>query len=631
MRLLARPGKARLMCGIVVLYRAGGATRLQPMLESIVHRGPDDDGIIETGETTLGVRRLAIIDVPGGHQPLANEDRTVWVAFNGEIYNHRALRTELEQARHRFRTASDTEVLVHGYEAWGWDGLLTRLNGMFAFALVDNRTHACFLARDRLGEKPLYIARAGIGWAAASEIKALFGHPQIAPVLDEDRIPESLANRFVTGERTAFANVMKVRPASWVRLEEGRVTHGRYWEVPRAEGARGDRGTGGRTDVGGQIAERVRESVRARLITDVPLGALLSGGLDSSVIVAAMKRAGADPLRTYTVGFEPAHGDERAAAQLVARHVGTEHTECVVSLDAAARLLDVGWHLDEPLGAAAALPTLLISRAAREHVTVVLSGEGSDELFLGYPRYLLSRLADRALALPAALRGPLFAAAARLFGGRARLALSRLGGAPADVLLRNALWMSGAAPATVAALCRRPAVGWERWFVPESGAAAAATLEDVLRRDLTAWLVDDVLLKADKMSMAASLESRAPFLDHELVEFVAGLPLELRFANRNKRWLRRGFAPDLPAATVRRAKHPFRPPVAAWFRGGLGLELEATLARPSSFGARYLDREVARTLLREHRAGADHALLLWSLLVHETWWKRFFAPEVRVA
>ena len=243
MRPLTRSGKARLMCGIVVLYRAGGAARLQPMLETIVHRGPDDDGIIETGETTLGVRRLAIIDVPGGHQPLANEDRTVWVAFNGEIYNHRALRAELEQAGHRFRTASDTEVLVHGYEAWGWDGLLTRLNGMFAFALVDTRTHVCFLARDRLGEKPLYLARAGSGWAAASEIKALFGHPQIAPVLDEERIPESLANRFVTGERTAFANVMKVRPASWVRLEEGRVTHGRYWEVPRA---RGDRGTGGR-------------------------------------------------------------------------------------------------------------------------------------------------------------------------------------------------------------------------------------------------------------------------------------------------------------------------------------------------------------------------------------------------
>lgn len=371
--------------------------------------------------------------------------------------------------------------------------------------------------------------------------------------------------------------------------------------------------------------------MRARLIADVPLGALLSGGLDSSVIVAAMKRAGADPLRTYTVGFEPAHGDERRAARLVARHVGTEHTECVVSLDAAALLPEVIWHLDEPLGDAAALPTLLISRAAREHVTVVLSGEGSDELFLGYPRYLLSRLADRALTLPAALRGPLFAAAARLLGGRARLALSRLAGAPADALVRNALWMSGAAPETIAALCRRPALGWERWFVPESLAATAATLEDVLRRDLTTWLVDDVLLKADKMSMAASLESRAPFLDHELVEFVAGLPLELRFANRNKRWLRRAFAPDLPAATVRRAKHPFRPPVAAWFRGALGLELEATLARPSSFTARYLEREVVRTLLREHRAGADHALLLWSLLVHETWWKRFFAPEVRVA
>ncbi len=617
------------MCGIVVLYRAGAAAQIEPMLEAIVHRGPDDSGVAEAGETVLGARRLSVIDVAGGHQPLTNEDRDVWVAFNGEIYNHAALREELRRAGHRFRTASDTEVLVHGYEAWGMEGLLPRLRGMFALAVADTRTATCALARDRLGKKPLYLARAGTGWAAASEIKALFRHPQIAPALDEARIPESLANRFVTGEHTAFSNVTKLLPGHWMALRGGEATVRRWWAPPEGDGA--DRADG---DIAEEVRRRVQEAVKLRLVSDVPLGALLSGGLDSSVTVAAMRQAGATPLRTYTVGFEDAAGDERDAASVVARHLFTEHTERVVELDATRLLDEVVWHADEPLGDAAALPTLLISRTARAHVTVVLSGEGADELFLGYPRYLLSRVADRALALPDRLRAPLCEAAARLLGGRAALALRRLARPPRNALVRNALWMSGAEPGTIAALCRRPAMNWERWFVPEGGGPAArgpGALADVLRRDLTAWLVDDVLLKVDKMSMAASLEARAPFLDHELVEFVTRLPLETRWRGRGKRWLRDAFARDLPASTRARAKHPFRPPVATWMRGALGLELEAALGRAGGFTARYLDKDVARRLLDEHRRGADHALLLWSLLVHEAWWRRFFGSGARVA
>jgi asparagine synthase (glutamine-hydrolysing) len=613
------------MCGIVMLYRAGGTAQIAPMLEAMRHRGPDDGGTEALGDVTIGSRRLAIIDVPGGHQPLSNEDRTVWVAFNGEIYNHAELRRELLGARHRFRSATDTEVLVHGYEEWGIEGLLPRLRGMFAFVLVDTRNRTCLLARDRLGKKPLYLARAGTGWAAASEIKCLFAHPSIAPALDETRIPESLANRFVTGDRTAFANVTKLLPGHWMAIAEGRVEVRRYWSPPDAVAGVAP----GHGELAREIRRRVDEAVRLRLVADVPLGALLSGGLDSSVVVAAMRDAGADPLRTYTVGFDHAPSDERAAAALVARHVGSEHTETVVRLDATAILDDVVWHLDEPLGDAAALPTLLICRAAREHVTVVLSGEGSDELFLGYPRYLLSRLADRALAIPAVLRRPLFRAAAALLPGRAKLAASRLADAPADALVRNALWMSGAEPGLIAALCRRSPLNWERWYAPDAALApaGAASLGAVLRRDLTAWLVDDILLKVDKMSMAASLEARAPFLDHELVEFVCRLPLEVRFAARGKQWLRDGFRDALPPDTAARAKQPFRPPIADWFRGKLGLELEAAIGRPSSFTSRYLHRDTARRTLEAHRRGADHALLLWTLLVHETWWTRFFSSE----
>jgi len=615
------------MCGIVMLFRAGGPAVITPMLECIRHRGPDDSGTEALGEFTIGVRRLAIIDVPGGHQPLSNEDGTVWVAFNGEIYNHAALRTELLADRHRFRSAADTEVLVHGYEAWGIEGLLARLRGMFAFALVDTRIQTCFVARDRLGEKPLYLARAGAGWAAASEIKCLFAHPTIAPQLDEGRIPESLANRFVTGTRTAFANVTKLRPGHFLKLTGSESALRCYWEPPVADGRPVP------ANMEDEIRERVDESVRMRLVSDVPLGALLSGGLDSSVVVTAMRHAGANPLRTYTVGFERAGSDERAAAERVARHLRTEHTEHVVALDATALVDDVVWHLDEPLGDAAALPTLLICRTAREHVKVVLSGEGADELFLGYPRYILSRLADRALTLPAGLRGGLFGLASKLFPGRAGDALAKLAGAPGDALVRNALWQSGADPRTVAALCRQSAINWERWYVPSATPAPAgrAGLGAVLRRDLTAWLVDDILLKLDKMAMAASLEARAPFLDHELVEFVCRLPLEARYAARGKRWLRGAYEGELPGGALTRRKHPFRPPVADWFRGPLGLSLEATIGRPGSFTARYLDRATARGLLDAHRRGADHALLLWTLLVHETWWQRFFASPAAAA
>ena len=618
------------MCGIVVLYRAGGTEEIRPMLESIRHRGPDDEGIAVAGETVLGARRLAVIDLATGHQPLANEDGSVWTACNGEIYNHVALREELRAAGHVFRSASDTEVLVHGYEAWGFEALLGRLNGMFALALVDLRSHTCLLARDRLGEKPLYLARTTGGWAAASEIKALFRHPAVAPSLDEERIPESLANRFVTGRRTAFANITRLLPGHWLRLRDGRAEEGRYWTPPEADAVTAV----APGELAAAVRERVVTAVRTRLVADVPLGALLSGGLDSSVVVAAMHASGAAPIRTYTVGFEAGADDETEAARRVARHLGTAHTERVVALDATDILDEVVWHLDEPLGDAAALPTLLICRAARDEVTVALSGEGADELFLGYPRYLLSRLADRALGIPAAFRAPLFRAAAALFPGRTAMALRRLADAPADELLRNALWMSGASPTTIGALCRRPPHEWARWYVPELPADTAPSdtapsgrqpLDAVLRRDLTAWLVDDILLKLDKMSMASSLEARAPFLDHDLVEFVCRLPLGLRFANRGKRWLRAGFAADLPAPTVRRAKHPFRPPVAAWLRGGLGLRLQALLEDPSGFTARYLDRATARGLLEAHRTGAaDHSLLLWSLLVHETWWRRFF-------
>ena len=612
------------MCGIVALYRAGTAATVTPMLDVMTHRGPDDAGVVEVRDGVLGVRRLSIIDVAGGHQPVANESESVWAVLNGEIYNHPILREELRGLGHVFRSGTDTEVLVHGYEAWGFAGLLTRLRGMFAIALADTRSATLWLARDRLGVKPLYLARAGTGWAAASEIKALFRHPAIGPALDEARIPESLANRFVSGDRTAFANVSKLLPGHWLKLEDGAAEVGRYWSIPDPAPSL----PVPVRDLPAAIRSRLEEAVRIRLISDVPLGALLSGGLDSSIVVAAMSAAGASPVRTFTVGFDEPERDERAAAHVVALRFATVHTERVVPLDAARLLGEVVWHLDEPLGDAAALPTLLICRAARESVTVVLTGEGADELFLGYPRYFLSRIADLAVRAPTPVRGALLGLSGALPRSRLRTAVARLATAERDVLVRNALWMSGTDPTTLAALTRRPADGWREWFVASNTDAAPTSesgLADVLRRDLSEWLVNDVLLKVDKMSMAASVEARTPFLDHELVEFVARLPVAARVAASGKRWLREAYQGSLPEATLRRAKHALRVPLAEWFRGDLGDGLTAAHTKRGSFTERYLDRPTVTRLLAEHRAGADHSLLLWSVLVHEAWWERFFA------
>jgi asparagine synthase (glutamine-hydrolysing) len=460
------------------------------------------------------------------------------------------------------------------------------------------------------------------GWAAASEIKALFLHPSLSPQLDRSVLGRSLATRYLAGPRTAFANVRRLPPGHYAWIDGASCEVRPYWRPP-APAPLALRAA----DIPDAVRAHLTTAVARCLVSDVPLGALLSGGLDSSIVVAASRRAGWGSLRTYTVGFDPPHSDERAAARRVAAHFDTVHTEIVVSLDAAALLDDVVWHLDEPMGDAAALPTLLICRAARSQVTVVLSGEGADELFLGYPRYALSRLADHARFLPRPLRRALFATAARLLPGRAATACARLADAPADPLLRSAVWMSGTSPRTVAALCRLPLEGWESWYLGEPDGRpsdSGHTLAAVLEHDLQAWLADDVLLKLDRMSMAASLEARAPFLDRDLVEFVCHLPTDLRFSHRGKAWLRQAFAADLPRASARRPKHPFRPPVAAWMRGRLGIALRDRMSRPGSFTREHLDPGVARNLLLEHQGGADHSLLLWSLLVHEAWWDRFF-------
>lgn len=602
------------MCGIVALYKAGGEGIVRPMLDSIRHRGPDDHGVHENGDVCLGVRRLSVIDVEGGHQPVFNENGTVGAVLNGEIYNYADLRTELLELRHHFKSKGDTEVIVHGFEEWGLRGVVERLRGMFTLAISATDTHRLLIARDRLGIKPLYIARASQGWAFASEIKALLVHPDISARINEQKIPEQLANRFVSGDQTMFAGINRVEPGTFAEIANGEIKWYRYWEAPEAD----PEFRPSFEEAADRVRDLVRESVRYRLVSDVAVGALLSGGLDSTVIVSQMAAASATRPKTFTVGFSPTTGDERPYAKAVSKEIGTDHTEHLVALRTADELERVVWHMDEPLGDAAALPTLLISEVARQQVTVALTGEGGDELFGGYPRYRLSVLADRLHRLPRAMWRPFLKLATRLPGLGGHVA-RRLADADPDRLLRNALWMSDLEPNELLEI--HPAItSWKDAYGCDSDLAP-------WRQDLNRWLLNDVLLKVDKMSMAASLEARVPLLDHKLVEYVSRIPDDLRTAWLGKKLLRHAFAAEIPEISVQRPKAPFKPPLDEWFKGALGTRLDDLAKERGSFTNEYLSPAGVKALLDKHRSGRSRGLSLWNLLVIEVWWRKFFSPS----
>lgn len=620
------------MCGIAGVFAGGprAAEVVRAMTVAMTHRGPDGDGFFDDPLVSLGMRRLAIVDVAGGQQPQCNENRTVWIVFNGEIYNHADLRPELAQHGHVFRTKSDTEVIVHSYEQWGIDGCLERLRGMFAFLLWDAERRELFAARDRLGIKPLYYTRLNNGeWRFASEIKALLIDPEVPRAVNTEAIGPYLLHQYVPAPATFFAGIHKLLGGHYLRLDaSGVMTLRPFWRLsfePAGESL-------SFADAAAQVHERVVEAVRLRLMSEVPLGCLLSGGLDSSIVTAAMARLNDGPVRTFTVGFpEMPELDERCYARSVAEHYGTAHTELDVSLDAAALIEQVVHFLDEPLADAAALPTYAICKAARRHVTVLLTGEGGDELFAGYPRYALSRAADALQYLPIAARARALETLGTLWpNGRAGVALGRLAADPGDPLARNALWSGVFTPAEVARLFPQadlslpepdtPSWPYSHDVPPRNG------LHRLLYWDLRRWLVDDVLMKVDKMSMAASVEARVPFLDHQLVEYVAGLPpaYKLRWG-RGKAVLREAFRNWLPAQIAARRKAAFSPPLDVWFRGPLGQLAAERMRARGSFCRMFLDGRVVEALIADHVTGAaTNGRRLWTLLCAELWYGQWF-------
>ncbi len=604
------------------------------MAAALTHRGPDSGGVTPLGSCTLGHRRLRVVDIEHGEQPAQTEDGQITVVFNGELYDFRHLRDELAAAGHTVPGTGDTALLPHLYEEHGL-AFPERIAGMFAIALWDSPRQRLVLVRDRVGKKPLLWTQLPDGSLAfASELKSLLRHPDVRRRADPEAIDAYLALQYVPGERTALEGVQRLLPGHLLVWEDGQVEVRRWWQLEPA-----DLGDASDEELLERVRETVRAAVRRRLVADVPLGALLSGGIDSTVVVGLMAEAAAGrPVRTFTVGTADPRYDERGAARLAARVFGTEHEEIVVEPDPAALLPQLAWMLDEPLGDEAIVPTLLISAAARRHVTVALAGDGGDESFGGYERYAAMRLAARArIPRPAARVG---ARAARALPGGRRV--------PRSTPYRAARFLEAAAgPAE----CRYgalmevfPATLREALYTPDLlrevrtpvaasellGRPPAVGTAGLQRLDAATYLPGDLLPKADLASMAVSLELRSPLLDHTVLELGISLPERLLLdGRRGKAALRRAFAGLLPAELERRPKTGFGVPLGDWFRGPL---LDA--ARDLLLDRRARDRGLLRPdavehLLADHVADrADHGHRLWCLLVLELWLRCYVeAPQ----
>lgn len=619
------------ICGLVAPSGAGAPDRaaVDAMLDAIRHRGPDDGASTPLGPCVLGHRRLRVIDLETGEQPVTDESGEIVAVFNGELYNFQALREELAAKGHQVRGTGDTPIIPHLYEEHG-ERFVERLHGMFALALWDGRRQRLVLARDRVGKKPLLWTRLADGTLAfASELKALTRLPGVSRELDLAALDAFLALQYVPGPGTALRGVHKLLPGHVLVADADGERIERYWEPKPAELQLSE------VEWLERVRETVREAVRKRLVADVPLGALLSGGIDSSIVVSQMAQLQPDPVRTFSIGFSDTRYDEREYARLVAQRYGTVHEEVLLEPDAAELLPRLAAAFDEPFGDSSALPTYLISEVARRAVTVALVGDGGDEAFAGYERYRAHALAGRLERLvPAAvlragarslralpsgrreLRAPAVRAARFLEAAAADRAerygrLMEIFPAP----LREALWTDEAL-----AHIGRPPTAAELLGAPPAPGITGLQLLDV-----STYLPGDLLYKADIASMACSLELRAPFLDHEVVELGLGLPDSLKVRGaRGKVALRRAFAADLPPEILRRGKRGFGVPVARWFRTELR-ELASDLLLGERASARGLfHRGAVETLLADHVAGrADHGARLWSLVMLELWQQEY--------
>ncbi len=628
------------MCGIagmidVALRKPADEQVVRRMCRTLVHRGPDDEGVYVKDAVGLGMRRLSIIDLAGGHQPIHNEDRDIWVVLNGEIYNFPDLRRELEKSGHRFSTHSDTEVIVHLYEEKGAE-CIRKLRGMFAFALYDERTKRLLLARDRLGKKPLYYALHKGQLLFGSEIKALLAAaPELAQVSQESAL-SYFCFGYIPDPRTAFVPIRKLPPGHYLELADGNVRVGQYWDLPQFGAA----GPGSEGEALEALEDRLTEAVRIRLISDVPLGALLSGGVDSSTVVALMRRTSSGPVKTFSIAFRNAAFNEAEYARAVARAFETDHHEMIVEPDIWGTLDALTRSLEEPLADSTVVPQFHLSRMARQHVTVALAGDGGDELFAGYDRYHAHLRRNWANAIPQwlgqahrSLIDPWLPAG---FPGR-RL-LFNLSLPERDRFLDSVSFFPARAKghslfsddflATTAKLAS-PHEQFRQYY---DHAPATDPLSRLLYVDTKTNLPGDILTKADRMSMAVSLELRAPLLDHVVAEWAAGLPPEWKSRNGEGKYLLRKLARRLgvPGVALDRPKRGFTLPLADWMRQDLKNDLPRLLLEPRTIQRGYWNRRFVERMLDEHyRSRRDYSGAIWLLLMFELWQRNFVEQSDR--
>jgi asparagine synthase (glutamine-hydrolysing) len=590
--------------------------KIKAMCDAIIHRGPDSDGYFVDPTVSMGMRRLSIIDIAGGRQPITNEDGTVVVVFNGEIYNHHALQRQLERAGHRFATRSDTEVLVHLYEEYGLE-MVSRLQGMFAFSIWDIPRQRLFIARDRSGMKPLsYVVRDG-GLVYCSELRSLYAYDASALAVEPSAVMQFLAFGYVPDPNSIFSGVRKLPPAHHLTWSPGQgVAVKQYWRPPLPVA-----GTLSEEDIVTQIREHLDSAVKSHLESEVSLGAFLSGGLDSSTVVALMCRHASGRVKTFSIGFAEDEYDESAVARQVAAELGTEHRDLVVSPNVEAIFETIATMFDEPFADSSAIPTFLVAQLARQSVTVALSGDGGDELFGGYTRY--GELLNRGVVHGGAAGHVLSAVAIMLpqsFPGRNRLidlGRPREGRYAATVVQPVRVDEGGVVSARHTGRGLHVAEQLSRHFAGCQSDDFAAAMMQV---DFETYLPGDILTKVDRTSMAVSLEARVPFLDSNLIDFALSIPGPLRVTkHESKRLFRRAIKGIVPDSVLTRPKRGFGVPLAAWFRGPLRHRIEA-LRKPSATIDSYLERSAVDRLVKEHVVGRrDHSVMLWRLIVLEYW------------
>jgi len=616
------------ICGVVAAERERGPDReaVARMSGRLVHRGPDDEGLFCEGLAALAARRLSIIDLAHGHQPIENEDRSAVVVQNGEIYNYRELKRELEGKGHRFATDCDTEVLVHLWEEEG-ERFVERLRGMFAIALWDKRRRRLLLARDRFGIKPLYYRHVGGELSFASELKAMLEQPGFSREIDPQAVSAYLAFNSIPAPLTIFAEARKLPPGYLLISEGGEVELRRF---ARPGAVEGDERGGSEDELAAELREVLDDSVRAHLVADVPVGVLLSGGVDSGALAALASAHAGEPVRTFSIGFEEEGFNELSRARLVAERYGTDHHELIVRPDAVALLPKLVEAFDEPFGDSSALPTYLVSELAASQVKVALSGEGGDELFGGYYTYVADLLARRvgrlaplarplAEALPSRTDRVGFDYKAKRFARAA---------ANADPLERHHAWKEIFAPQLRAELAGPGATGWDpvdlyrERYAETAGADPLARMQDV---DLGIYLVDDLLVKTDRASMTHSLETRVPFLDPAVAEFAFSLPRRMKVRGfAKKRLLRKALAPLLPKEIVRGRKQGFSIPIAAWLRGPLEPFAREVLSAGALERQGLLEPTAVAPILDRHCAGQeDLSRQIWGLMALTLWFDRY--------